>query len=152
MRLLVFDLAVNLAMLALDAAVLVVLWKKRNARLFLVTLGAGVGVVGIGVMASMVVLGIFGAMRALAWAIFVHGLVVLAGGAVLLWKPQRRFAVAAAVASALTLLVGVDAFFVEPHWLEVTHVKVSSSKVSRRFKIAIVADIQTDVVGDYERG
>src|SRR5688572_32362852 len=114
MRLVAFDLAVNGAMLALDVVVLIVLWKKRNARLFALMLGVQVAAVGVGVMASTAVFGIFGAMRALAWSVFLHGVLVLAGGACLLWKPCRKPAIASGVASLLIALVGLDAFFIEP--------------------------------------
>src|SRR5688572_10128110 len=145
MRLVAFDLAVNGAMLALDVVVLIVLWKKRNARLFALMLGVQVAAVGVGVMASTAVFGIFGAMRALAWS------VVLAGGACLLWKPCRKPAIASGVASLLIALVGLDAFFIEPSALGVTRVRMLSRKLTRPIKIAILADIQTDVIGAHER-
>jgi predicted MPP superfamily phosphohydrolase len=149
MRILAFDLAVNLAMLAVDAAILVVLLKKRDLRIFAL-IAAGMAV-GVGLFLSLFVVGLFGAMRALAWVIFAHGVIVLAGGAILLWKSRRKWAISSAVLGALVALVGIDAFFIEPHWLEVTRVQISSPKLKRPLRIAIIADIQTDEVGDYER-
>ena len=151
MRLMAFDLAVNVAMLALDAAVLIVLWKKRNARVFALSLAAGVAVVGIGVIASLVVVGTFGAMRALSWAIFIHGVIVLGAGAAILWKSHRPAALGASAAAVLVALVGADAFFLEPHQLQITRIKVPTAKLRKPLRIVILADLQTDVIGPYER-
>ena len=49
------------------------------------------------------------------------------------------------------MLVGVDAFFIEPNWLETTRMTLTSDKVPKKVKIVIVSDIQTDHVGDFEK-
>ena len=143
------DVLVNASLLIADTAILLFLRKRPKPAVFLGLLAAG----GIASIFLSFILGgdSFGMMRVLAWAIFVHGVVVLAGGAIILWKPHRKPAIAALAIALVTVLVGADAFFVEPHWLEVTRVKISSPKVSRRFTIAVVADLQTDGIGDYER-
>jgi predicted MPP superfamily phosphohydrolase len=41
-------------------------------------------------------------------------------------------------------------FLVEPKWLEETHYTIESAKVDRSFKIVVLADIQTDAIGEYE--
>ncbi|MBS1993433.1 MAG: metallophosphoesterase [Cyanobacteria bacterium SZAS LIN-3] len=51
----------------------------------------------------------------------------------------------------LLVAIGIDAFLVEPHWLEVTHRTVTTEKLKKPVKIAVIADIQTDSVGQYER-
>jgi hypothetical protein len=84
----------------------------------------------------------FALMTVAAWALFVHAPVVL----VCVGIAARRWWVVA-LAAAL-VLVGTDAFLVEPRWLDVTHVRLPGPGV----RIALVADLQTDDVGDYERG
>jgi len=44
----------------------------------------------------------------------------------------------------------VDASFIEPYRLQVTTVRITSPKVSRRFRIVVVADLQADAIGNYE--
>jgi len=51
----------------------------------------------------------------------------------------------------LVVAISIDAFIVEPHWLEVTKVKLSSSKITKAIKIAVLSDLQTDQIGEYER-
>lgn len=81
----------------------------------------------------------FARLQVLAWAIFLHAPVVLAVSA-------RRRPALGALAAAL-VLVGVDAFLVEPRWLEVTTTPLPGP----RLRIALVADLQTDHVGEHER-
>ncbi|HZL71032.1 MAG TPA: metallophosphoesterase [Planctomycetota bacterium] len=135
--------------LAADAAFLFLLRKRPKPVVFAGLLAAG-GMVAV-LTSPFLGGGLFGAMRVLAWAIFVHGVIVLAGGAIVLWKPCRKVAIPSAIAALLTAAVGIDAFFIEPHWLEVTRYRIVSAKVKRPLKIAVIADIQTDVIGDYER-
>ena len=49
------------------------------------------------------------------------------------------------------LAVAVDAFWIEPTWLEVTEVRLSSPKLTRRVRIVVVADLQAETFGAYER-
>jgi hypothetical protein len=49
------------------------------------------------------------------------------------------------------LVVSVDAFLIEPHWLEVTHVSIPSAKLQAAVRVAVVADLQTDAPGRYEK-
>ena len=52
----------------------------------------------------------------------------------------------------LVMAIGVDAFVVEPHWLQTTYMTVKTKKLTRSIKIAVISDIQIDQAGDYERG
>ena len=49
------------------------------------------------------------------------------------------------------VVVAADAFLIEPHWLEVSHVRISSPKLTRPRRIVVLADIQVDSLGPYER-
>lgn len=70
-------------------------------------------------------------------------------GAWLLRRERRaaRWTVAAAV---LIAAVAVDAYWIEPYWLEVTSHRLESDKLDEPLRVAVVADFQTDVLGDYE--
>ena len=143
------DLASNTLFAVLNVGLIYALRKRPRPVVFLALLAAA-GFASL--MASALIgRGLFGMMRVLAWAVFVHGMIALAAGAVLLWKSHRPVAVVAAGLAGLTALVGLDAFFIEPHSLQIERFKIASAKVSRPLKIAIVADIQTDEVGPYER-
>ncbi|HEU4339877.1 MAG TPA: hypothetical protein VFS19_07390, partial [Planctomycetota bacterium] len=89
------DFVVNGVLLAADAAILFVLWKKREPKvlaLLLVLCGFAAPFLGI---FSLFMIGLFASMRVCAWAIFVHGVIVLGGCAGLLWKLHRKTAIAA---------------------------------------------------------
>jgi uncharacterized protein len=91
---------------------------------------------------------IFMGMQMLAWAVFLHVPLLLGALAVILRK-DRRISLAAAMLAALLEVIAVDAFLVEPHWLEVTRYQVDLG-LDNPIKVAVLSDIQTDVVGDYE--
>ena len=143
------DLASNLVFIVLDAALIWLVTRKRNPWLYAGLLAAA-GFVSL-VVAMVIGRGLFGMMRVLAWAVFIHGVVVLAGGAILFRKSHRPVAVVAAGLALLTAVVGFDAFFIEPRSLGIERVKIASAKVSRPLRIAILADLQTDEIGAYER-
>ncbi|MEW5855697.1 MAG: metallophosphoesterase, partial [Myxococcota bacterium] len=63
---------------------------------------------------------------------------------------ERRLAVFSAWLAGVGVLVGVDAFLVEPRWVEVTGTRVTSEKLHRPVKLVVIADLQTDHVGEYE--
>lgn len=89
----------------------------------------------------------FGVMQLWSWILFVGGPLFFLGSA-LLWRPGRGLC---ALAAALLVAAGVDGFLIEPHWLEISTVKLSSPKLTRPLRVALVADLQTDTPGDYER-
>ena len=139
----------NLIMAALDLAGLDYLRRKpsvaRCAAVVLVVAGAGA------VGAVLLRFGAFGHIRLAACGVFIHVPVLLAGSAALLWRTHRRWAVLAALSGAAVVGIACDAFWIEPHWLEVTHLELASAKIKRPVRIVIVADLQTEEIGDYER-
>ncbi|HUY88944.1 MAG TPA: metallophosphoesterase [Pirellulales bacterium] len=94
----------------------------------------------------------FGVLRLACYGLFGHAAIVAAYGAWLLRRKSRGWAWALAAACVALEAVAVDAFWIEPRWLEVTHQTLASPKLSRPIRLAIVADLQTDQIGDYERG
>ena len=130
--------------LAVAAGLLVV--KKKGPVGLLVSVVI-LTVTGVGLAASAPMLGgtVFGSMRALAWGIFLAAPLGLAGAAVLLRSPL------AAGGSALLLGLGFDAFIWEPQALEVNRFTITSDTLDAPLRIAVVADLQTDEVGAFER-
>ncbi len=49
------------------------------------------------------------------------------------------------------MAVAIDAFWIEPTWLEVSEVRLTSPKLTRRVRIVVVADFQAETLGPYER-
>jgi hypothetical protein len=109
-----------------------------------------------GVLASLITARAFPELPALAaWGLFLYaplGLVVVAAGL------ARRRATGPRIAAALCALtafavaaVAVQAFFIEPQSLEVNRFTVESATLRRPLRIAVVADLQADRIGAYER-
>ncbi|MBN2216025.1 MAG: metallophosphoesterase [Pirellulales bacterium] len=93
----------------------------------------------------------FPVVRLVAYVIFLHGPICALGGALLLRKKAPKTALLSAATAAALVLMAVDAFWIEPTWLEVTHLRIESPKLSRPIRVAVVADLQTDQAGSYER-
>jgi uncharacterized protein len=110
----------------------------------------GVGLIGI-LWGGMLREGSFGHVRLAAWGVFLHGPLLLLGSAALLWRSKRGWAMVFVATAITTLTVAVDAFLIEPTWLEVSHVQITSAKVKHRTRIVVIADLQTDSLGKYER-
>lgn len=83
-------------------------------------------------------------------------------GAVLVvisWRGQaagraRRFGYQVGVVFMLPALVGVYATHIEPQWLRVDHQSVDVDAIGPEgtpIRVAVIADIQTDAFGEYER-
>ncbi|MCA9246898.1 MAG: metallophosphoesterase [Planctomycetales bacterium] len=108
---------------------------------------------GAGMVVCSLVLshGGFGALALLSYGIFLHGTLFLAGTAVLVAKASKRLSAAAVLGCLSFIAVAVDAFLIEPTWLEVTRHTIRSPKLERPLKIVVLADLQTDVIGEFER-
>lgn len=93
----------------------------------------------------------FGIFRLLGFGLFLHGSVMLVGSAMLLRRARPKTAVVSLVMTFLGAAIVIDAFLIEPTWLDVTHVRIATTKISRPVRIVILADLQTDEIGPYER-
>ncbi|EDM74914.1 hypothetical protein PPSIR1_20759 [Plesiocystis pacifica SIR-1] len=94
---------------------------------------------------------IFLVMSIAAVVIFVALPLAGTAHAVLAWRrDDKRRALVVGALVALVLAVGVDAFFVEPRALEVTHLEIETDKLDAPLTVAVLADVQTDHPGDYE--
>ena len=139
----------NLVMAAVDAAVLVFLYRhRRPGAVAAAMLGAGAAAV---LLAAMLGEDTFGVMRLAAYGLFLHAGLLLVGTALLFWRVKRTLALGCAAAATVGTAVAVDAFLIEPTWLEVTHHRIVSPKIRQPVRIVVLADLQTDRFGDYER-
>lgn len=147
------NVAYNLLMLVVLGAAAFHLSRNRTL-LWFTALGIALAtaafvaaaVLGVGVERTS-----FASMRLMCFGAFVHLPLYAAVGCALLRRTSRAGAGLAAVSAVLLVAIGLDAFFVEPQWLEVTHYEVRSKKIEQPLRIAVLADIQTDDVGEYER-
>lgn len=94
--------------------------------------------------------GIFVMLGLLAYATFGGGITLFSVLAYLAWHHRRKTAYAFVATAIAIALVTIDAFLLEPHDLQVRHETITSKKIDRQIKIAVVTDIQTDDVGPYE--
>lgn len=101
-------------------------------------------------LALVIPVGMFGKTQLLAWAAFLHAPLFLAGSALLCARHARAASYVSGGLALALLLVAVDAFLIEPRWLEVSTVQLPTAKVTAPLRIAFVADIQTDAPGAYE--
>lgn len=142
----------NSLLFVLVAGALGLLWtlNPRRSAAPLIISGALVLVAGaLGAFASPI--GGFGRVQLLAWAVFVHCPVFLLGATTVFFRERRGIALTCLALALGILIVSVDAFLIEPHWLDMDHVGVSSAKLESDVRVAVVADIQTDAPGHYER-
>ncbi|MGD0900706.1 MAG: metallophosphoesterase [Thermoguttaceae bacterium] len=141
----------NLLLAAIDVVVLVPVRATRSVVLACLAL-AGAAAAG-ALLARLAAEDIFGLFRLAAWALFLHGAVLTTILGAIFWRARRRgWAVLWATGSAAILIIAADALLVEPTWLEVSHVRITSRKLARSWRIVLIADLQTDHVGEYERG
>jgi uncharacterized protein len=93
----------------------------------------------------------FRVLRFAAYALFAHGPLLLFAFAAVLRRTRPR---SAAMTVVLALSIGAVAYYafrVEPFRLEVETFQVRTTKLKRPLRIAVLADFQTDRIGDYER-
>lgn len=142
----------NIVMLAVDVAAICLLRRYRAWIVWLAVMaGAGTVAMLLGGVLGGLFENHFGAMRLCAYGLFLHAPLMLAATA-LLWRRLRPWAACGAVLATLGLLaVAADAFLIEPTCLEVSHWRITSPKIRRPVRIVVLADLQTDRLGPYER-
>jgi len=146
------SIAFNLCLLVVDA--LLLRWLRRRPEPDRVVKGVlrfGYVAAFLGAAFAMAFSeGMFGMLRLHAWAIFGHGPLLLFAMARLL-RESPRWRLALGVLAGVIVLVAFYAFRIEPYRLEVTHLRLPAAKLTGPLRIALVADVQTDSVGEYER-
>src|SRR5579864_346510 len=131
----------NTLMFMADALLVRTAAKRPSFKVAIVALAA-FGVVG---LALAIMLGehLFGTIRLLCYATFLHGVILLLGLGAALLKASRKGTVLCAIFAALLAMIAADAFLIEPHWLEVSHITLRSTKIRRSVRVAVIADFQT---------
>jgi hypothetical protein len=146
-------------MAAVDAAALAYLRRHRTVRAWLQVCALGGLLMAVLAAVPPVLFGpgrsrvfyVFGGFHLAAYGIFLHGPAVLVGSAWLLRRSRWKTAMAAAGLAVVLVAVGVDAFYVEPTWLQVSRIELATAKVDRPLRIVVLADLQTDEFGPYQR-
>lgn len=133
----------------------VLLWLRRATvsgawlALWIVSL-AGL-VLFIGLLSGLLLpTGHFGNIQLWAWTIFLYLPLFLGGAAFVLRQRATWLAGGSMILGVLLVLIALDAFFIEPRWLEVSHLTLTTSKVQQPLRVVVLADIQTDRPGAYE--
>jgi predicted MPP superfamily phosphohydrolase len=93
----------------------------------------------------------FGVMRLACYGLFGFFPLTALCCAWELRRTARRAATSLALVCMALECVAVDAFWIEPRWLQVTYQELASRKLTRPVRVAIIADLQTDQIGAYER-
>ncbi len=138
----------NLALTLADVAALAFLTRRRDWVAWRIAMVCVVGF-------AMLLAGILGGhhfriFRMLSYVTFLHAPVLLIGSAVVL-RASRKGAAACVAAAVLIVAVAVEAFLIEPTWLEVSYVRIETDKLDRPVRIVLLADLQTDQFGPYEQ-
>jgi predicted MPP superfamily phosphohydrolase len=145
----------NSVLLALGGTAALRVWRRRRSRAGAMRVWVSgclfLGLVGLAGAAVSPVEGGFGTIQLLAWMTCLHWPLYLVSTAPAFLPRQPRVFGACLVVGGLIGAVTVEAFLVEPHRLDVTHRRISTPKVDRPVRIALLADIQTDAPGPYER-
>lgn len=103
-------------------------------------------------LAKLISIGGFDFVRLLAFGWFLGGTALLVAMSWIAWSCKFRvFGGFLGLISLVSAGVSVDATIIEPRSLETRFEKVTSEKITKPVRIALVADIQTDDFGDYER-
>jgi predicted MPP superfamily phosphohydrolase len=92
----------------------------------------------------------FGKIQLLAWVAFVHYPLFLIGVAAVYSHRERTLSYVCIAFVVGLLLIGLDAFLIEPRWLEVSHVTIPTHKLKTPIRVAVIAGLQTDAPGRYE--
>jgi predicted MPP superfamily phosphohydrolase len=142
-------LAYNFVMLGLVAIGGLSIIRYRQVAIAVVAVLATV-IASVGVAMSIGRVA-FESLHLLCFGWFLHVPLVVLTAVIVNWKAHRRWSLAGSVMLGLLVVIAVDAFFVEPTWLEVTSVELQSDKVTRPWRVVLIADLQTDQLSDYER-
>ena len=143
----------NGALLVAEATLILSL-RRHLVRTLAAELVLGVGITAAVAGLALVRFGgesMFGLARLWAWAIFLHGPLLLSFIAWRSGSTNRRLRWVSASSAVVIVAVAADAFLIEPHWIEVSRVTIASAEIEVPTRLVLVADLQADHVGEYER-
>lgn len=140
----------NLMIGVVDAITLRTVARQRRWAGAVTLVLAMAAILGMALVAGGLHGNVWRMMRLSAWGLFVHGSALLAGAAVCWARSSKAWAACAAFGAMLLAGAGGDAFLIEPQWLEISRVELTSSKLQQPVRIVVLADLQTDTLGRYE--
>jgi predicted MPP superfamily phosphohydrolase len=126
-------------------------WNKDDRAVIRTLLLGILGLFGLALIAILYPVDGFARIQLLAWVAFFYFPIFLFLDIFYFHKHNRGVAVGLGLVFILTLLVAIDSFLIEPHWLKVTRIELTSPKLEEPITLAVLADIQTDSPGRYER-
>lgn len=144
------DLLLHAWLVAVDVVVVAAASRWRDRTVGVCGVGSLIAAVGAIAIARSLSGDSFAVMRGIGWVLFVHGPIDLLAAAWLARGVSRADALLLSVFALGAGLVGIDGYLVEPRWLEVERVEVKAAGLTERLRIAVLADVQSDVWGDYE--
>lgn len=121
--------------------------QRRGERLFLLIIAQGCIV-----FLSSILFPVdgFARIQLLAWGVFLHLPVFFIAASFILRKKYWVLRLLLVFVTIVIGMIAIDAFLIEPQWLEVSAYSLKSSKLNQPLKIVLLADIQTDQPGTYE--
>jgi predicted MPP superfamily phosphohydrolase len=141
----------NFVMLAVDVTAIWLVNRRKGLMVWCGVMAlAGLIALGLGVAIGWSVEDRFGVFRLWAYAAFVHAVLLLAATAVV-WRRRPIWAGSMLAVAVALALIATDALLIEPYWLEVSHWPIVSRKIHRPMRIVVVADLQMDSFGAFER-
>jgi hypothetical protein len=144
------DVAYHLVLAPLTVVGVLVGRRARISPLQGLVALMGGGLVGV-VLGRVLAGDLFHFTRLMAWLFFLYVPLQLLCLGALLWGRRRRVAVVSVVTALGIWVVALDAFLVEPRWLEISRFTIVSNRVAQPLRVAVLADLQTDQIGAYER-
>lgn len=145
----------NGILILLDVALLSLLRRRKGL------LAAGVvflGYAGVAATLALVVANLgfdhhksFAFAQLCAWALFLHGPLLGVGIAWICGASRRVEAFGGAALSLGLASLALYVFRIEPRWLETTTTRVEAPGLLRPLRVALIADLQTDEPGEWDR-
>lgn len=140
-----------LAALMVSLVLVIVLLRKRPAQLssyFLTWLIYAVPALG---AAWILKIEMFDLLRMVAIGLFGGGVIMLSLCTYFSYAHFKALSYFFAILAIGIVAIGIDAFVIEPYSLEVNIHSLTSKKISKPVRIAVISDFQTDKVSDYDR-
>lgn len=135
-------------MLAFLGSYLIFKYKEKYFVYWAVVISFG----AISFFAPYLILG-KGFIVATAWcyAIFGGGFILSLACSLCAFSKFKITSIFFGIISLALPIVAIETFLIEPYTITVRHETLVSPKIKRPIKLLVLADIQTDVIGEYER-
>jgi len=88
--------------------------------------------------------------RLACFEVFIHIPLLCLAATLFYYNRKKSLAISFAVLFFIVIDCAVDAFFLEPHDIQITHYNLHSAKINKALRIVVLSDIQSDNVGAYE--